>query len=272
MSNSNITTRFLQCLDLLVAEGKVRSKRHFALSLGYHPQGISEMVAGRRDVPLDLLEKAIHEFAINPGFLFTGIGKPICIPGEEDGLRLRNLSIVTDEKGEERIVHVPYQAQAGYGGQLDDPMYIRELPTYQLPDPQFRSGTYRSFEIAGTSMEPTFRPHDIVIAAFVEPRYWEQAIKSSQIFIVITEQEVVIKRISNQLKSNGYLLCCSDNPEFDSYTIAGDSIREVWKARVKLTSYLEVAPTAMQSSDISRQLQDQQRILERLQHHFAVSD
>ena len=270
MSISNVTQRFLECLDQLVKDGKVRSRRHFALSIGYHAQGISEMMASRRDAPLELIEKAVETFRFNPYYLFTGKGKPFSNPIEDDGLRLKHLSIVTDQKGEERIVHVPYPAQAGYGAQLDDPMYISELPTYQLPDPQFKSGTYRSFEIAGTSMEPTFMPNDIVIAAFIEPRYWEQAIKSGQIYIIVTHQEVVIKRINNRIKSDLHLECCSDNISFDPYCIAANDIKEVWKARVKLTSHL-VAPTQnINTTNISQQLQAQQKMLEHLHRHITA--
>jgi phage repressor protein C with HTH and peptisase S24 domain len=227
------------------------------------------MVAGRRDVPLEVLEKAIRNYRFSPAFLFTGEGTPFLNAAEDDGLRLRPLSVITDQQGEERIVHVPYLAQAGYGSQLDDPVYVGSLPSYQLPDPQFRSGTYRSFEIAGSSMEPTFKPNDIVIAAFVEPRFWEQAIKSGQIYIVVTQTGVVIKRLNNQLKAFGTLECCSDNPEYERYLIPADEIREIWKARVKLTTWLDIPTSSVNAHDISQQLQVQQKMLENL--HFQLT-
>ncbi len=269
MGISSVTHRFLHCLDQLVAERKVRSKRHFALSIGYHAQGISEMAAMRRDAPLDLIEKAVITYRFNPVFLFTGIGDPFSNPAEDDGLRLKNLTVVTDQKGEERIVHVPYPAQAGYGRLLDDPVFFNELPTYQLPDPQFRSGTYRSFEIAGTSMEPVFMPNDIVIAAFIEPRYWADAIKTNQIYIIVTTQDVVIKRIVNHLKTRKHIECCSDNTEYEPYIIAAEDIREVWKARVKITSHIDKAPAKLNTQAISEQLLVQQEMLERLHQHLT---
>jgi len=270
MGISNVTQRFLECLDQLIKDGKVRSKRHFALTIGYHAQGISEMVASRRDAPLELIEKAVQTFRFNPHYLFTGKGKPFSSPMDDDGLRLKNLSIVTDQKGEERIVHVPIPAQAGYGRLLDDPIYISELPNYQLPDPQFKSGTYRSFEIAGTSMEPTFMPNDIVIAAFIEPRYWEQAIKNDQIYIVVTHQDVFIKRIHNRIKSDHMLQCCSDNVEFDPFTISASDVKEVWKARVKLTTHLGMPAQHVNTTNISEQLQAQQKMLEHLHRHLTA--
>ncbi len=267
MNVSDVTHRFLTCLDQLIQEGKVRSKRHFAITLDYHPQGISEMVAHRRDVPLELITKAIEVFHLNATYLFTGNGAPFVNPDRTD-LNIRNLTIITNSKGDERILHVPYPAQAGYGRLHDDPVYIGELPSYELPDPQFKSGTYRSFEISGSSMEPTFKSGDIVIASFIEPRYWEQAIKHGQIFVVVTYQDVVLKRLSNHLRSNKVIECISDNSEFHPYTIDAEDIREVWKARVKITSHLDQHTTLDTSREISEQLQVQKQMLENLQRQL----
>lgn len=269
MNISEVTKRFLLCLDKMIEDGKVRSKRHFAIDIGYHPQGISEMVGSRRDVPLELIEKAVSKFHFNPHFLFTGKGNFFADTVPDDGLRLRNLTVVTDQRGDERILHVPCPAQAGYGKFLDDPVFMQELPSYQLPDPQFRSGTYRSFEIAGTSMEPTFRPKDIVVAAFIEPRYWEQAIKNDQIHIIVTQQEVVIKRIVNLIRTNKIIDCISDNDEFEVYQIAIHDILEVWKVRMKLTTHLDPTTTHINTTSISQQLMAQKKMLENLQDHFT---
>lgn len=270
MSISDVTRRFLVCLDKLVEEGVARSKRQFALSLDYHAQGISEMLAERRDAPLDLIEKAVAIYRFNPVFLFSGLGPCFLPTVEDDGLRLRHLTIITDQKGE-RIVHVPYPAQAGYGKWLDDPLFMQDLPTYQLPDPQFRSGTYRSFEVSGSSMEPTFRSNDIVIAAYIEARYWEQALKNNQIFIIVTREEVIIKRIVNLLKSEKLIHCISENPEFDMYTIPHHEILEIWKVRMKLTTHLDQPNPASNPNVISEQLKVQQKMLENLQQHFSKS-
>ena len=268
MTVSDVTHRFLSCLDQLITEGKVRSKRHFAITLDYHPQGISEMVAERRDVPLELIEKAIRYFKINATYLFTGQGPHFLNPVEDD-LHIRNLTIVTNDKGEERILHVPYPAQAGYGRLHDDPVYIRELPSFELPDPQFKSGTYRSFEVAGASMEPTFKSGDLVIASFIEPRYWEQAIKNGQIFVVVTNQDVVLKRLTNHIRTNKAIECTSDNADYHPYSINAEDIREVWKARVKITSHLDQPLSSDSNKSISEQLQMQKQMLENMQRQLS---
>jgi hypothetical protein len=265
MSTADITTRFLTCLDKLVGSGKVNSRRQFALTIGYHAQGISEMAAGRRDVPLDLIQKAVLQYGFSAQYLFTGKGGEFESPGAND-FQVNNLSILTDEHGLERIIHVPVAAQAGYGSLHNDPVYVRDLPSYQLPDPQFKSGTYRSFEIAGASMEPTFRPHDIVIASFIEPRYWIQGIKDGSICIIVTHDQVFIKRIVNLLRTMQCIECISDNhQDFQSFRIDGNSIREVWRARMKITAHLDADLAQLNTSHITQQLQTQQRMLEELQ-------
>ncbi|HUR31120.1 MAG TPA: S24 family peptidase [Saprospiraceae bacterium] len=270
MSISDVTRRFLLCLDKLVACGTVRSRRQFAIATGYHAQGLSEMAAERRDAPLELIEKAVKIFRFNPVYLFSGNGSLFLQETAEEGLQLRHLTILTDQHGDERIVHVPCPAQAGYGKSLCDPVYIQKLPSFQLPDPQFKSGTYRSFEIAGTSMEPTFKSGDLAIAAYIEAKYWEQAVKSNQIFIIVTAEEVLIKRILNKIKSDRIIECISDNEEFDSYTIPVTDILEIWKVRMKLTAHF-APPDSLNSTSITRQLRMQQKMLENLQDHFTKS-
>jgi hypothetical protein len=269
MATSDITTRFLGCLDRLIDAGMVRSRRQFALELGYHAQGVSEMAAGRRDVPLELIEKAVRVYRLNPHFLFTGLGEPLLGRPEDDGLRLRHLAVVTDQQGEERIVHVPYPAQAGYGRLLDDPVFISDLPTFQLPDPQFKSGTYRSFEIAGSSMEPTLFQGDLVISAFVEPRYWEQAVRNDQMYVVVSAQDVVVKRLVNRLKADKHIECRSDNPAYEPYMIEASDIREIWKIRLKVTARLNAAPAVPVDQDIRMKLELQGRMLETLHHQLT---
>ncbi len=271
MSNLDVTNRFLKCMEQLISDHKVRSRRQFAIALGYHPQGISEMTAQRRDVPLELIEKAVHLFLFNATYLFTGKGPPFLSPTQEHDIHVHQLTIATDEKGNERIIHVPVAAQAGYGGFHDDPVFISELPSYQLPDPQFRSGTYRSFEIAGSSMEPTFRTGDIVIASYVEPRYWTQAIRNGQILVIVTQQNVVIKRVLNKLKSEQVLECCSDNPEFQPYIVPGAQIREVWRVRMRMTTHMDADSPSLSPFEISHQLQVQHRMLENLREQLSQS-
>lgn len=112
-------------------------------------------------------------------------------------------------------------------------------------------------------------PGDIVIASFIEPKYWEQAIKQGQVYIIVTQQDIVIKRINNYLKSLTHLECCSENEEFEPYIIEAIDILEVWKPSLKVTKYLEQPASKFNPESISEQLQVQQRMLENLQLHLT---
>src|SRR5690606_21749914 len=112
-----------------------------------------------------------------------------------------------------------------------------------------------------------FRPHDILIGAYIEPRYWAQGFREQDAFIIVTNEDVVVKRISNKIASEKHIVCISDNPEFAPYTIDADAIREVWKVRMKITRSFEKV-TENYSSDINQQLQQQASILKELQQKF----
>lgn len=248
--NNVVTQRFIDCIDILKSQNKVRSYRQFALSLNYLPQGLSEMHKGRRDVTIELIRKAVEQYQVNPTYLFTGTGDPLSDQPSGD---MRVLAIVTDAENRERIVHVPVAAQAGYTEQLADPTFIGDLPTYSLPDESFRSGSYRSFDIAGSSMEPTLFHGDRVVCSFIEPQYWNQAVKNGHVYVVVTRTDILVKRLTNRIRTDACVDLISDNTAFSPQSVSIEEIREIWWARLKITHYLN-KPAAL---DIAQDLEDQ---------------
>src|SRR5690606_24138666 len=104
-----VTLRFLDCLEALVRDNKIRSHRQFALSLDWTPTYLTEAVKLRRDVTIDFLQKAISKYHFNPNYLFQGEGT--LFSDEEYVRKMQLLTIVTDTSGAEKIIHVPYPAQ-----------------------------------------------------------------------------------------------------------------------------------------------------------------
>ena len=100
------------------------------MSLEYLPQSLSEILKGRRDVTIELLRKAVDKYKINPVYIYTGEG-PMFM-SEEDHKSFRVLTIVTNTQEDEKIVHVPVPAQAGYCGEMTDPTFIQDLPTFYI--------------------------------------------------------------------------------------------------------------------------------------------
>jgi len=235
MSNI-VTQRFIKCHDKLREDNRVRSSRQFALSLDYLPQSLSEILKGRRDVTIELLRKAVEKYKINPVYIYTGEG-PMFM-SEEAHKSFRVLTIVTNTHDDERIVHVPIPAQAGYAAEMTDPSFIQDLPTFSLPDYKYKVGTHRSFDVSGDSMEPTLFEGDKVICSYLEPTLWENSIKDNYVYIVVTRADVVVKRVFNQLKEKQQLELHSDNDFYEPYTVNVGDIREIWYVRAKISPFL----------------------------------
>lgn len=237
MGTTNIITqRFIKCHNKLREENRVRSSRQFALSLEYLPQSLSEILKGRRDVTIELLRKAVDVYKINPVYIYTGEG-PMFMT-EEDHKSFRVLTIVTNASDDERIVHVPVPAHAGYASELTDPTFIQDLPTFSLPDYKYKVGTHRSFDVAGDSMEPTLFEGDKVICSYLEPTLWETSIKDNYVYVVVTRGDVLVKRIHNRIKTDKTLKLISDNAYYEPFDVNIGDVREIWYVRAKISPFL----------------------------------
>jgi phage repressor protein C with HTH and peptisase S24 domain len=266
MSNL-VTQRFIKCHDKLKADGTVRSSRQFALSVDYLPQSLSEVLKGRRDATVGLMEKTVEKYKINPVYLFTGDG-PMFMT-EEENQDFRTLTIVTTVNDDERIVHVPIPAQAGYASEHSDPNFIQDLPTYVLPDYKYKVGTHRSFDVAGDSMEPTLFEGDKVVCSYLEPTLWETGIKSSYVYVIITKADVLVRRVSNLLKESRQLELISDNHYYEKTFVKLNDIREMWYVRARISPFL---PSPQNVKNLVREevyelrktMQQQSRLIENL--------
>lgn len=262
--NSVVTQRFINCHDKLKKDQRIRSSRQFALALEYLPQSLSEILKHRRDVTIELLRKAIANFKINPVYLFTGEG-PMFMK-EEDHKNFRVLTIVTDSQNDERIVHVPMPAQAGYASESSDPTFIQDLPSYTLPDYKYKVGTHRSFDVAGDSMEPTLFEGDKVVCSYLEPTLWESSLKNSYVYVVVTKGDVVVKRVQNRIKDEKLVRLISDNPYYEPFDMKVTDIKEIWYVRAKISPFLP-SPGNIKSamhdeiSDLQTTLEQQSSII-----------
>jgi phage repressor protein C with HTH and peptisase S24 domain len=265
--NNVVTQRFIACHNKLKKDGRVRSSRQFAIALDYLPQSLSEILKLRRDVTIELLRKAIDKYKMNPVYLFTGDG-PMFMK-EEDHRNFRVLTIVTDTQNDERIVHVPMPAQAGYASEECDATFIQELPAYTLPDYKYKVGTHRSFDVSGDSMEPTLFEGDKVVCSYLEPNLWLSSIKDSYVYVIVTRGDVLVKRVQNRLKDQQRLLLISDNGYYEPYEMLAKDIREIWYVRAKISPFLP-SPHSIKNmmreevGDLRTTLQQQSNIITEL--------
>lgn len=265
--NNTVTQRFIKCHDQLREANRVRSSRQFAITLAYLPQSLSEILKGRRDVTIDLIRKAVEMYQMNPVYLFNGTG-PMFMT-EEAHTDVRVMRIVTDSQGDERIVHVPVPAQAGYAGDLANPTFIQELPTFTLPDYRYKTGTHRCFDVAGDSMEPSLYEGDRVVCSYVEPLIWESAVKNNHVYVLVTRGDIVVKRVVNKLKDEKHLELHSDNTFYDTYKMNASELCEVWLVRTKICPFLPSVPQNRhhlyeELNELKKVVQEQSRLIQEL--------
>lgn len=265
--NSAVTQRFIECFNKLVEKKEVKSARQFAISLETFAQGLNEILKGRRDVTLEMIRKAIDIYKMNPYYLFTGTGDHFSTQGSQNANPI--LTVVTNNQQEERIVHVPVPAQAGYGAQLADPVFMQELPAFSLPDFRFKHGTFRSFDVQGDSMEPTLYEGDKVVCSFVEPDSWASSLKDNYVYIIITSHEVVVKRIVNEIRQNGTISLISDNNYYQERSFPIDEIKEIWLLQMKISPFMP-SPSNIRNAlhedvdSLKKQLQSQSELIQSL--------
>lgn len=231
---SDITERFIECLLDLKERNVVRSFRQVARDLDFLPQNLSDMKTGKRDVTIKLLNRAIEKYDLNSEYIFRGEGPKILKP-ENRLSQLKVLNIVTDSNGNERILHVPKNAQAGYATYSKDPEFIGGLNSFSLPDYRIQMGTYRSFDVTGDSMEPTIIEGDRLICSFLEPGMWNTSIKSGEVYVVVTQNDIFVKRLNNSWRQK--LALYSDNSDYEKFYLHLNEIKELWHVKLRLTTF-----------------------------------
>ena len=236
---NQLSTRFVECINILKETKRIPSVRQFSKTIGVHPQCISDIITGKRAVNTDIISKSMCHFKINPNYIFSGEGLRFLDNEEVEIIPAGEvvMTVVTDNQGKERIVHIPYAAEAGYVDQLNDPVFLKDLSTFSLPHQRFQTGTYRCFDISGDSMEPTLFASDQLICEFIEPNHWD-SIRSNYVYVVITDTGIVVKRVMNVISEQASIIIKSDNDFYEPVKVPVENIREIWKVTHKLSAFM----------------------------------
>ncbi|MBK7633442.1 MAG: LexA family transcriptional regulator [Saprospiraceae bacterium] len=227
-----VTERYIHCIEKLKERNEIKSLRQFAISVDYHPQNMNDIMKGKRDVTIDLLKNTIEVYQINPSYIFSGIGSPF----NEDGIEQQ--SSVKNHISTERILHVPVSAYAGYTEQFHDEVFLDDLVSFSLPDYKFQHGTYRCFDIAGDSMEPSLFAGDKVVCSQVDNNNLYSSVRNNLVYVVVLDRSVVIKRVINKIRESGKFTLISDNNFYEPFDVSVNEVREIWHVEVKISPYL----------------------------------
>ncbi|KAA3650386.1 MAG: helix-turn-helix domain-containing protein [Bacteroidetes bacterium] len=215
-------------------KSKGLTQGEFASKIGINRPKIGSYEEGRAEPNMVTLQNISHFFKIKLDDLIEkDLAQKSSIAKKDfEGNDLRILPIVVDDQQIERITLVPIKAAAGYLNGYADPEFIETLPRFNLPLNEFSQGTYRAFQINGDSMHP-IPSGSYILAEYIEN--WKN-IKDNHCYVLITKDDgLVYKRVVNHLEEKQTLELHSDNSIYETYTISGAAVLEVWKAKAFLS-------------------------------------
>ncbi|MBK8699756.1 MAG: LexA family transcriptional regulator [Saprospiraceae bacterium] len=218
----NITKRFIEIVNSLDNQGVIKSKSQLAVALDTHKQSLNEILKGKRNVTLEVASRICEMFHVNPSFLLMG-DMPKFIKRDE-GVRKTNIS------------YVPVRVQAGYGDQINNPIFEADLEKFTIPGPHFHDDEYRCFEVEGDSMFPSYHHGDRVICSPIPAIYLTQALRDYMIYVVVTEHSLLLKRVVNKIKSHKAIELISDNVMYEPKLLPAEEIKEIWKVEGLITN------------------------------------
>lgn len=166
-------------------------------------------------------EDISHEFLHTKNSQNTSIEQPYYLQRREQ--KKKPLMITAP------LVHI--KAQAGYVKnfeQIDG--YIDTLEKYSLPPGVNGAGAVWSyFEVDGDSMEPTFSTGDILLASVLPQEDWKD-IKNFSIYIILTADQLMVKRLYQKTEQEWILL--SDNEkDYPQKPLLLSEVKQVWTFR-----------------------------------------
>lgn len=220
------------CENLVVLrEYRNLTQGDLAKILGSTQKSISSYERKRAFPKLDLLNAYLEYFNISYRDL-SQLDLSTLRPDELERLLSKKqnsakiLAITVDNEDNENIELVPVKAAAGYAEGLGDPEYLKQLPRFRLPF--LPAGTYRAFEIEGTSMLPV-QPGSVVVGKFVEQ---PNDIKKGDPYILVMEDGVVFKRVfhSPYEQHEDNFLLVSDNPSYEPFEVEIANVQQIWQA------------------------------------------
>lgn len=229
-------------LDRLKGALKITTDLMLAEVLGVKQPTLSTWKK-RNTMDYPLIITFCNNAGLDLNFIFTGIGEKGNLKGNPSGnlkavkevISQNNIvpplftqpKVVTiNQNNEDVIAMVPTKAAAGYLNGYADPEFVETLPTLYMPG--LKGGLHRAFEVKGMSMLPVHHPGSISIGRYVESA---NDIRDRRVYIIVTKEGVVLKRVLNRLKDDGVLILISDNEnkrEYPNYPIYPEDILEMW--------------------------------------------
>ena len=221
-----VTSRFIDCFDLAKKRGLIRSAREFALNIGCHPQSLHEVLKGRRDVTVDMLEGAINRYQFSTKYIFQNLGNPR-VGLSHKAIHLKDIPLVRAS------------AVRSYCTTPDSEDFCQRLPhlTYFGLSEQ---STHRAFEIEDNNEELGIRSGDILICSQIEKEQWHQEIRDEFVYLILSDEELRVRMVKNMLGlRNMLVLSASYASDAAKQLLTPDEVREIWEIRKIISSHVQ---------------------------------
>ncbi|HPK09163.1 MAG TPA: LexA family transcriptional regulator [Saprospiraceae bacterium] len=209
----------------------------------------ADVERGRTRMSGKAVMKLLQEYNINPLWLYGESTQKYLNPNDKD---VSPKMISLDNAGNENILMVNVKAAAGYAGNIGDPEYYRNLPAFTIPLPEYRNASYRGFQVEGLSMYPVMQPHEWIITKAISN---VNEIKSGQIYVVIEQDSVRVKKVINDPKTHSLNLI-SMNPDYPNATVNYADVKELWEFHSKITSHIEASSQERRLDEIREELKE----------------
>lgn len=215
------------------------TQQAFAEIIGMSRSAYAQVETGAINIGLEYLDKVCSHFATDLNWLVRGVVSDTNNTSSLPSLSVvsntvKPLPVVVDNIGKERITLVDVKASAGYPAHLTEPKYFKNLPTFSLPGVEFQQATFRCFEVAGDSMERTIHHGDWIIAQYLDN--FTTGIREGYVHVVITKEDVFVKRLLNRIVQRGKVTLLSDNKYYPPIEIPVEDIQEIWSAKRKISA------------------------------------
>ncbi len=226
------------------------SQIEFADLLGIRQSSLSQIEKGISKPSLETLERIVKTFDVSYDFLFGASDQSAALVVSGGAAAYRG------EPGQFALVDQTVMG-GGFAG-FGDAVVAGEAITY----PGLEGGV--AVRVEGTSMEPTLRPGDVLLCTPIG----REGYADNRVYVVVTAEGALVKRVLDRSRSEGVLLLKSDNREFAPVQLRPSEVLGAYSVRRRITADLS-GPDGLydrlsQQEQALRDLYSQQQRLERL--------
>lgn len=247
MSKYNVNERLAQ---LAVASGYSQAEA-LAQHLGMAKADKLRKILNKNQRPdLDVIERTLQAFPmLSAEWLLRGRGSMYAQTqhhANDQTPAIESTGILTTVVNTDNNPVIPIinrKASAGYPTNYNNPEWLGTLDV--ITHPHLTDGDYFCLQVQGDSMHPTLYNNDYLIARRLHQ--YPQQMRDNEVYVVVTIEGIMVKRVVNNLPDKAQLVIRSDNRLYPPETIPAAEILEVWEARLRLSSHLPDATEDVQN-------------------------